>query len=48
LVFTSRPAASAARSASNVTARIQETHLVFLHCLCDLTDEILFPKLANS
>ncbi len=31
------------RSASNVTARIQETHLVFLHCLCDLTDEILFP-----
>jgi D-sedoheptulose 7-phosphate isomerase len=32
------------RSASNVTARIQETHLVFLHCLCDLTDEILFPK----
>ena len=32
------------RSASNVMARIQETHLVFLHCLCDLTDEILFPK----
>jgi len=32
------------RSASNVTARIQETHLVFLHCLCDLTDEILFPQ----
>ncbi|HZR33957.1 MAG TPA: phosphoheptose isomerase [Nevskia sp.] len=32
------------RSASAVTARIQETHLVFLHCLCDLTDEILFPK----
>jgi phosphoheptose isomerase len=32
------------RSSSNVTARIQETHLVFLHCLCDLTDEILFPK----
>nr|WP_029919052.1 phosphoheptose isomerase [Nevskia soli] len=31
------------RSASNVTARVQETHLVFLHCLCDLTDEILFP-----
>jgi len=31
------------RSASNVTARIQETHLVFLHCLCDLTDEILYP-----
>ena len=32
------------RSASNVTARVQETHLVFLHCLCDLTDEILFPQ----
>ena len=32
------------RSASNVTARIQETHLVFLHCLCDGVDEILFPK----
>ena len=32
------------RSASNVTARIQETHLVFLHCLCDLTDEILYPQ----
>ncbi|MDB5977606.1 MAG: phosphoheptose isomerase [Nevskia sp.] len=31
------------RSASNVTARVQETHLVFLHCLCDLVDEILFP-----
>lgn len=32
------------RSASDVTARVQETHLVFLHCLCDLTDEILFPN----
>ena len=32
------------RSQSNVTARIQETHLVFLHCLCDGTDEILFPS----
>lgn len=32
------------RSASNVTARIQETHLLFLHCLCDGVDEILFPK----
>ncbi len=31
------------RSQSNVTARIQETHLVFLHCLCDVVDEILFP-----
>ena len=32
------------RSASNITARIQETHLVFLHCLCDLVDEILYPS----
>jgi phosphoheptose isomerase len=32
------------RSASNVTARIQETHLLFLHCLCDAVDEILFPE----
>jgi D-sedoheptulose 7-phosphate isomerase len=32
------------RSSSNVTARIQETHLVFLHCLCDAVDEILFPQ----
>lgn len=31
------------RSASSVTARIQETHLLFLHCLCDGIDEILFP-----
>lgn len=34
------------RSASNVTARVQETHLVFLHCLCDVVDEILFPASA--
>ena len=31
------------RAASKVTARIQETHLLFLHCLCDAIDEILFP-----
>jgi len=31
------------RSASNVTARIQETHLVFLHCLCDGVDEVMYP-----
>ena len=32
------------RAAHTVTARIQEVHLVFLHCLCDAIDEILFPK----
>ena len=32
------------RAAANVTARIQEVHLLFLHCLCDGIDEILFPK----
>jgi len=31
------------RSASGVTARIQETHLLFLHCLCDGVDEVLYP-----
>ncbi|MDB5986065.1 MAG: yraO [Nevskia sp.] len=31
------------RSASPVTARIQETHLLFLHCLCDGVDEVLYP-----
>ncbi len=30
------------RVAHQVTARIQETHLLFLHCLCDLIDELLF------
>jgi D-sedoheptulose 7-phosphate isomerase len=32
------------RAAHKVTARIQEVHLVFLHCLCDAIDEILFPR----
>lgn len=31
------------RSVSNVTARIQEVHILFLHCLCDAIDEQLFP-----
>lgn len=31
------------RAAHGVTARIQEVHLVFIHCLCDLIDEILYP-----
>ncbi|WP_020649554.1 phosphoheptose isomerase [Solimonas variicoloris] len=32
------------RAAANVTARIQEVHIVLLHCLCDAIDELLFPK----
>lgn len=32
------------RAVHKVTARIQEVHLVFLHCLCDAIDEILFPR----
>lgn len=31
------------RARHSVTARIQEVHLVFIHCLCDLIDEILYP-----
>ncbi|HUP91796.1 MAG TPA: phosphoheptose isomerase [Solimonas sp.] len=30
------------RSASQVTARIQETHILMLHCLCDAIDEAMF------
>ena len=32
------------RAASKVTARIQETHILLLHCLCDAIDELLFPQ----
>jgi len=32
------------RVQAKVTARIQEVHLVFLHCLCDAIDEILYPR----
>lgn len=32
------------RSASAVTARIQEVHILFLHCLCDGLDETLAPS----
>lgn len=28
---------------SDSTARIQETHLLIIHCLCDLIDQHLFP-----
>ncbi|MEW6168099.1 MAG: phosphoheptose isomerase [Pseudomonadota bacterium] len=31
------------RAASAVTARVQEVHILFLHCLCDALDELLFP-----
>lgn len=32
------------RVASQVTARIQEVHILLLHCLCDGIDELLFPS----
>jgi phosphoheptose isomerase len=33
---------------ANSTARIQETHLLIIHCLCDLVDKQLFePKNGN-
>lgn len=34
------------RSAAAVTARIQEVHILLLHCLCDAIDEQLFPRAA--
>jgi phosphoheptose isomerase len=33
------------RVPSDVTARIQEVHLLVIHCLCDFIDEALFPDL---
>ncbi len=39
-----RPQDVELRSASKVTARIQEVHIVFLHCLCDAIDELLYPQ----
>ena len=30
------------RVPGNVTARIQEVHLLVIHCLCDLIDQQLF------
>ncbi|MDQ7014817.1 MAG: phosphoheptose isomerase [Gammaproteobacteria bacterium] len=33
------------RVASNSTARIQENHLLLIHCLCDLIDRNLFAEL---
>ncbi|MGS0681750.1 phosphoheptose isomerase [Shewanella sp. 125m-7] len=32
------------RVPSNVTARIQEVHLLAIHCLCDNIDHTLFPQ----
>lgn len=32
------------RIPANVTARIQETHILVLHCICDLIDFSLFPQ----
>ena len=38
-----RPGDVELRAAANVTARVQEVHILFLHCLCDAIDEQLFP-----
>lgn len=35
------------RVPSDSTARIQEVHLLIIHCLCDLIDQLLFPELGN-
>lgn len=32
------------RVPSNITARIQEVHLLVIHCLCDNIDKTLFPQ----
>ena len=32
------------RVPSNITARIQEVHLLVIHCLCDKIDKTLFPQ----
>ncbi|OBT07351.1 phosphoheptose isomerase [Vibrio sp. UCD-FRSSP16_10] len=32
------------RIPSNRTARIHEVHMLTLHCLCDLIDQVLFPE----
>ena len=32
------------RVPSNITARIQETHLLIIHCLCDVIDQKLFAQ----
>lgn len=32
------------RIPSHRVARIQEVHLLTLHCICDLVDQVLFPQ----
>jgi len=32
------------RVPATVTARIQEVHLLLIHCLCDSIDELLYPR----
>jgi phosphoheptose isomerase len=32
------------RAVAPATARIQETHILIIHCLCDLVDWLLFGK----
>lgn len=32
------------RAAATATARIQETHILIIHCLCDLVDHLLFDE----
>jgi phosphoheptose isomerase len=32
------------RASATATARIQEVHIVVIHCLCDLIDHLLFSK----
>jgi len=39
-----QPADVELRVPSQVTARIQEVHLVLIHALCDFIDETLFPS----
>lgn len=39
-----RPVDIELRAVSDSTARIQEIHLLFIHCLCDLLECELFPK----
>ena len=36
------------RVPSNSTARIQEVHLLVLHCLCDLIDQQLLGQLLDQ
>lgn len=35
------------RVPNDSTARIQETHILVIHCLCDLIDSHLFPQAEN-